>query len=119
MRAERCRIMPQGSRPAAPVAVMPEARPRSPRRHQHATIGAMIEASLVASIAARLSHALAAPCDKYRPFCVGETIVGWLDEARATRLAAFANVLTVHDKEITFVAGVATPQTRTEALDRI
>src|SRR3954468_12239218 len=79
----------------------------------------MIEASVVHSITARLSRALAAPQPAYRPLWVEDAIVGWLDDARAERLALFTDAFVVDSHRITFQADIETPQARTAVLDQV
>jgi 8-oxo-dGTP pyrophosphatase MutT (NUDIX family) len=79
----------------------------------------MIEESILAAIRTRLAEALRRPRENYRPFRVDSRIVGWLNDARAARIATFADIFTVHDDGIAFVAGMSTPNARTAALDRV
>jgi 8-oxo-dGTP pyrophosphatase MutT (NUDIX family) len=79
----------------------------------------MIAADIVAAIRARLALALARAAGKYRPLWIESDIVGWLDDARAARLAEFGDVFLLRPDGIRFVAGVATPDARTGALHRV
>ena len=79
----------------------------------------MIAADIVAAIRARLARDLARAAGKYRPLWIERDIVGWLDDARAARLAAFADVFDVRPEGIRLAARVATPAARTDALGRV
>jgi 8-oxo-dGTP pyrophosphatase MutT (NUDIX family) len=62
---------------------------------------------------------LAAPSARYRPFCVGTVIVGWLDDARADKLAGFRGVFDVEAARITFKPGPVDCSSRTAALEEV
>ncbi len=79
----------------------------------------MIPAVIVAAIRARLARALAPAAGRYTPLRVGSVVVGWLDDARAARLAEFADVFDVRPDGIRFVAGLSLPAARTAALQRV
>ena len=79
----------------------------------------MIEAPIVAAIRARLTSALAAPAADYRPLAIGGTAVGWLDRARAARLAAFQHVFVADTGGLAFVSGLDDEPARTAALDGV
>jgi 8-oxo-dGTP pyrophosphatase MutT (NUDIX family) len=55
----------------------------------------MIDEAILPAIHARLAAALAAPSIRYRPLIVGGTTLGWLDDARASRLVSFRTVFRV------------------------
>ena len=76
----------------------------------------VIEATILTAIRARLAVALASPCEKYRPFCVGNNIVGWVGDERARRLAHFSDVFAVDNHAVAFLAPVADAAARTAAL---
>jgi 8-oxo-dGTP pyrophosphatase MutT (NUDIX family) len=79
----------------------------------------MIEQSILAAIRARLTEALHRPLENYRPLRINNRIVGWLNDARAARVALFDEVFDVRDDGITFVAAIRTPDARTDALERV
>ena len=56
---------------------------------------------------------------QYTPLWVDDPIVGWLDDARAARLAAFRDVFDVRPEGIRFVAALASADARTGALHRV
>jgi 8-oxo-dGTP pyrophosphatase MutT (NUDIX family) len=75
--------------------------------------------AIVTGIRERLEAILAAPQGRYRPFLVDGDAVGWIDDERALRLAAFADVLIVDDDEVRFVGGIIQPEARTDAMERV
>jgi 8-oxo-dGTP pyrophosphatase MutT (NUDIX family) len=75
----------------------------------------VIADAIVAAIRARLAAALAAPAGTYRPLRVDGRIVGWLDDARAERLAQFDDVFEVRAEGVGFVAVLGAPEARTHA----
>ena len=79
----------------------------------------MIAAGIVAAIRARLARSLSRAAGEYRPLWIGDAIVGWLDGARAARLADFADVFDVRPDGLRFVASVASADARTGALHRV
>lgn len=77
----------------------------------------MIDDAILAAIAARLTRALAPPAARYRPFVVGGAVVGYVDDARAARLARFGSrVFAVDDAAVTLAAGARDPARRSAAL---
>jgi 8-oxo-dGTP pyrophosphatase MutT (NUDIX family) len=76
----------------------------------------VIDGTTSAGIRDRLRAALAAPRSRYRPLWVERHAAGWLDDARALRLAEFTAVFDVRDEGVSFVAGIDTPVARTGAL---
>lgn len=79
----------------------------------------MIEDAIVAAIATRLTSALAPPTGTYLRFVAGGSVVGWLDPARAARLAGFRDVFTVDDGAVVLSAALRDEPARTAALDRV
>jgi len=79
----------------------------------------MIAADIVAAIRARLARALAPAAGNYTPLRVADEPVGWLDAARAARLAQFSDVFDVRPGGIRFVAAIASAAARTDALHRV
>jgi len=76
----------------------------------------MIDDATALRIARRLDAELAPPRVTRRPLRIGEANVGWLDDARAFRLARFDHVFTTAADHIAFVPGVDNPQRRSEAI---
>jgi 8-oxo-dGTP pyrophosphatase MutT (NUDIX family) len=76
----------------------------------------VIDDATLAAIRHRLEAALAAPRGRYRPLWVGRHAAGWLDDARAERLAAFPAVFDVREDGISFGAGLNDAAARTGAL---
>jgi len=79
----------------------------------------MIDDGVLAALSARLGRALAPPRGRYRPLWVERAAAGWLDDARAARLAAIADVFDVRDDGISFDAGINTASARSDALARV
>ncbi len=79
----------------------------------------METSAIVTGIRERLEAILAAPQGRYRSFIVDGDPVGWIDDARARRLAAFADVFVVDDREIRFVDDIVRPEVRTETMERV
>ena len=79
----------------------------------------MIPDRVVAAVHARLADALALRQGRYRPLRVERAAAGWLDDARAARLAAMPDVFAVRDDGIAFVAGLDDAPARTRALERV
>ena len=79
----------------------------------------MVTDIIVTGLRTRLAAELAAPCARYRPFVVNGANVGWIDDARAERLDAFADVLVVDAHRIAFAAALESTRARTLAIDRI
>jgi 8-oxo-dGTP pyrophosphatase MutT (NUDIX family) len=75
--------------------------------------------AIVTGIRERLEAILAAPQGRYRPFVVDDAAVGWIDDLRAHRLEQFADVLVVDKDRVRFVDDLATPQLRTDAMERV
>jgi len=55
----------------------------------------MIDESILPAIRARLAAAFATPPIRYRPLVVDGAALGWLDDARAARLASFRTVFRI------------------------
>ncbi len=79
----------------------------------------MLTDQTVAAMRSRLRRALAPPRSRYRPFWVERTAVGWVDEARAARLALMADVFDVRADGVSFAAGVHGAADRSAALQRV
>jgi 8-oxo-dGTP pyrophosphatase MutT (NUDIX family) len=79
----------------------------------------MIPGTALAAIHARLQAALAPPRRRYRPLRVGGAVAGWVDDDRAVRLAAFADVFVVNDMQIGFAAKLDSAPARSAALERV
>ena len=79
----------------------------------------MIEADILPAIRSRLASALAPPQENLRPLRVGTDVAGFLNDARAARLASFGHVFDVRDDGIVFAAALATQEARTEALHEV
>jgi 8-oxo-dGTP pyrophosphatase MutT (NUDIX family) len=75
--------------------------------------------AIVTGIRDRLEAILAPPQGRYRPFVVDGDPVGWIDDARAQRLAEFADVFVVDERQLRFVDDIVQPEARTEAMERI
>jgi 8-oxo-dGTP pyrophosphatase MutT (NUDIX family) len=75
--------------------------------------------AIVTGIRKRLEAILAAPQGHYRPFIVDGHPMGWIDDARAKRLAGFADVFVVDERQVCFVGAMAQPELRTEAVERV
>ncbi len=74
---------------------------------------------IVTGIRERLDAILAAPKDRYRPFVVNGTVIGWVDDLRSARLAEFVAILVVDNDQIRFVPRLATPLARTDAMEAL
>jgi 8-oxo-dGTP pyrophosphatase MutT (NUDIX family) len=74
--------------------------------------------AIVTGIRERLEAILAAPQGRYRPFMVDGDPVGWIDDERALRLAAYADVLIVDHDQVRFAGGIQ-PEARTDAMERV
>jgi 8-oxo-dGTP pyrophosphatase MutT (NUDIX family) len=68
---------------------------------------------------ARLETQLAAPASRYRPLVVDDLCVGWLDDARATRLLAHPDVFDVAARQVGLVSTLTDRPSRTAAIDRV
>jgi 8-oxo-dGTP pyrophosphatase MutT (NUDIX family) len=75
--------------------------------------------AIVTGIRERLEAILAAPQGRYRSFIVDGHPVGWIDDARAQRLAEFADVFVVDERQLRFVGDIEQPEARTEAMERV
>jgi 8-oxo-dGTP pyrophosphatase MutT (NUDIX family) len=75
----------------------------------------MIDNAILAAIAARLTRAGALPAVGYRPVAIGGVDVGRVDDARASRLAAF-DCFRVKDDEVVLDAALSEPEARSAAL---
>ena len=76
-------------------------------------------APIVTALRTRLDDVLAAPRGRYRPLVVDGETVGWVDDERARRLAAFGDVFVVDERTISFVDALVEPTERTLAVDRV
>jgi 8-oxo-dGTP pyrophosphatase MutT (NUDIX family) len=81
--------------------------------------GPMLPHHVVAAMGSRLSRVLAPPRARYRPFRVERTVVGWVDDARAARLALLADVFDVRDDAVSLAAGLRHTADRSAALDAV
>jgi 8-oxo-dGTP pyrophosphatase MutT (NUDIX family) len=79
----------------------------------------VIDDAILTAIAARLAVLLAPPRGRFCPLRVDDFAAGWLDDARAERLAGFPDVFRVAAGEVTFVPSLADPASRMEALDAV
>jgi 8-oxo-dGTP pyrophosphatase MutT (NUDIX family) len=79
----------------------------------------MISDAVLASLRMRLSRALAPPRGRYRPFRVDGIVAGWVDDARASRLAGMTDVFDVRSDSVSFTAGIDEAPARSAALDRV
>jgi thiamine pyrophosphokinase len=78
----------------------------------------VIEPSILAAIAARLTRALALPNAHYRPLFVAGSAIGVVDGARARRLAGFA-AFAVHQGHVELDARLRTRDARSQAFAAI
>lgn len=76
----------------------------------------MNDASTLTAARARLAAALALSGRRYRPLLVNANIAGWIDNARAARLARFSDVFTDAEDGVTFVEMLADEPARSEAI---
>ena len=67
----------------------------------------------------RLGAQLARPRQSYRPILVDNEIAGWVDDARAARIAAFTDVFAVCRDGIAFVRTIDSAPARTAALEQV
>ena len=104
---------PAGQRPS-PADPSPLAIDVTDTRGQYPDV---IEAITLVAIRDRLGAALAPPRQAYRPLWVERRVAGWVANARAARLAGFADVFDVRDDGVTFASGIDTAPARTTALD--
>lgn len=80
---------------------------------------AVIEDSVLAAIHARLAVALQVPRAPYIPLTVGGQAIGWVDRARAVRLARFGDVFQEESGTLRFARTLSTEAARTAAVDRV
>ena len=76
----------------------------------------MIDDTTALRIARRLDMELAPPRVPRRPLRIGDAIVGWLDDMRATRIARFDDVFTTTADHIVFVPALDTALRRSDAI---
>lgn len=79
----------------------------------------MIAARDLTALCLRLVRELAPPRGPYRPLRVEESAAGWLDDARAARLARMSEVFEVHRESVRFVDGLDDEKARSGAVDRV
>lgn len=79
----------------------------------------MLAAAIVTAIAERLTRELAPPRGRYRPLRIGCHDAGWLDEARAARLAGFGDVFEVDVDATRLRPGLEGPAAATTALEGV
>jgi 8-oxo-dGTP pyrophosphatase MutT (NUDIX family) len=79
----------------------------------------VIDDTHATAIFARLSRALVAPAGNLRPLHAGNAIAGWLDDARAARLAGFAEVFAVNHAGVSFLPALRDEPSRTEAMANV
>jgi 8-oxo-dGTP pyrophosphatase MutT (NUDIX family) len=75
--------------------------------------------AIVPAIRARLAAALALASGPYIPIRVDDSVVGWVDAARAERLADFDGVFERRERGILLRQGIAGVDARSEALDAV
>jgi 8-oxo-dGTP pyrophosphatase MutT (NUDIX family) len=76
----------------------------------------MIEGAILPAIRRRLAAALALPSIHLRPLIVDNIALGWLDDARAKRLARFETVFRIDNDCIVFAATLRNCEDRSAAL---
>ncbi len=76
-------------------------------------------AAIVTALRTRLETQLAAPATCFRPLVVDDVCVGWLDDARATRLLAHPDVFVVAPHQVGLASTLTDPVSRTTAIDRV
>ena len=76
----------------------------------------MIDSATSDRILARLSRALAWPAAHLRPLRVGDAVAGWIDDARAERLAGFSEVFRVNGESVAFIPRLDNPDARSAAV---
>ena len=86
---------------------------------ERTTITLVIAHAELTALCSRLGRALAPPRGKYRPFRVEGCVAGWLDDARAAKLAAMNDVFVVHGDEVRFVDALDTEPRRSAAMNRV
>jgi 8-oxo-dGTP pyrophosphatase MutT (NUDIX family) len=79
----------------------------------------VLEDAILPAIAARLTAALAPPSMPLLPLLVDGFAAGWVDHARAERLAGFGAVFAAEGRTLTFVRALDQPAARTEALAQV
>ncbi|HVN34449.1 MAG TPA: DUF4743 domain-containing protein [Casimicrobiaceae bacterium] len=79
----------------------------------------MIKNVQSAALCSRLARALAPPRQHYRPLKVDGFAAGWLDDARAARLASFRDVFVARDGAVRFVDEIDDEERRSAAIDRV
>lgn len=75
--------------------------------------------SIVTAIRSRLEALLAPPTVPLRRFVVDGDAIGWLDDARASRLEAFSDTLVVAHDHIRFVDALDSHGARSDAMERV
>lgn len=78
-----------------------------------------IDAATLSAIELRLSRLLAPPAQHYLPLRVEGAVAGWVSEARARRLAGFADVFRAGREAIDFVDALNAEERRSQALARV
>ena len=79
----------------------------------------VLEDAILPAIAARLTAALAPPAHPPAPLVVDGQVAGWLDAARAERLAEFGAVFCLDRRALRFVPAVARADDRTAAVAEV
>jgi 8-oxo-dGTP pyrophosphatase MutT (NUDIX family) len=79
----------------------------------------VIDSGTLRAIRNRLGAALAPPRQACRPLWVARHVAGWLDDARAARLAAMTDVFDLRSDGLSFVAGISDARARSLALERV
>jgi 8-oxo-dGTP pyrophosphatase MutT (NUDIX family) len=80
------------------------------------TIDRMIERAILTSLRGRLERMLAAPARRFRPLRVDSVALGYVDDARAERLAAFTSVFRVSSAGVEFVPRLGNARSRNDAM---
>lgn len=75
--------------------------------------------SIVTGIRSRLEALVAAPTVGLRRFVVDGDAIGWIDDARASRLEAFSDTLVVAHDHIRFVDALDSHGARSDAMERV
>jgi 8-oxo-dGTP pyrophosphatase MutT (NUDIX family) len=79
----------------------------------------MIADPELTAMCSRLARALAPPRGHYRPFRVEGFAAGWLDDARAARLAQMSEVFVVREDDVRFVDSLDSEERRSAGIDRV
>jgi 8-oxo-dGTP pyrophosphatase MutT (NUDIX family) len=79
----------------------------------------MVPADVLTAVVARLSRELAPPRRRHRPLYVDDGIAGWVDDARADRLARCRDTFDVRSDRIEFVTGIDDAPSRSLAMERL